>query len=194
MKVKTCTKCGETKTLEAFDRNPNGKYGRKPACKPCTRIYQREYRAKNPTYSTEYARRWREKDPEGWEQYKRNQREKDPEGLKQYKRKWRTENKEVANAHKRAFTRRLRLAVLSAYGGRCQCCGETTEEFLTIDHVYNDGAAHRKNIGGGGSSTYIWLKRNGFPKDRFQLLCMNCNWGKARYGQCPHIREAKPAT
>jgi predicted HNH restriction endonuclease len=30
------------------------------------------------------------------------------------------------------------------------------------------------------------LKRQGFPKDEFQLLCSNCNQAKHRYGQCPH--------
>ncbi len=93
----------------------------------------------------------------------------------------------------RRYRAKVRGEVIAAYGGRCTCCGEDTPEFLTIDHIYNDGAAHRKTIGNGktsqgSSEMYPWLKRNGFPKDRFQLLCMNCNCAKAWFGTCPHQR------
>jgi hypothetical protein len=69
---------------------------------------------------------------------------------------------------------------------KCVClgCPETRREFLTIDHINNDGAAHRKEIGG-GSRTEEWLYKNNFPEG-FQILCHNCNWGKYRYGTCPH--------
>lgn len=86
---------------------------------------------------------------------------------------------------------RLRSEVLAAYGGACQCCGETTPEFLQVDHVNNDGAVHRRAIHQGkayysGMSIYRWLRKNDFPQDGFQLLCANCNYAKARYGSCPH--------
>lgn len=79
---------------------------------------------------------------------------------------------------------KLKAEVVSAYGGACACCGERTPEFLAVDHIHNDGAAHRREVKSG--SLYGWLKRNGFPKDRFQLLCHNCNAAKALYGACPH--------
>ena len=82
--------------------------------------------------------------------------------------------------------RRLRSEVIAAYGGRCACCGETTPEFLSVDHMNNDGAQHRKHVKSG--QFYPWLKRNGFPKDGFQLLCMNCNSAKGFFGECPHQR------
>ncbi len=86
---------------------------------------------------------------------------------------------------------KLREQVLEAYGGVCKCCGESTPEFLAIDHIFNDGKEQRKTISS-GFATYIWLKKQGFPQDRFQLLCHNCNWGKRLYGVCPHQR--KPLT
>lgn len=83
--------------------------------------------------------------------------------------------------------RRLRTRALEAYGGRCQCCSEVTPEFLAIDHVHNDGEAHRRELGGYGRSIYRWLAANEFPQDgRFQLLCHNCNMAKGLYGGCPH--------
>jgi hypothetical protein len=75
-----------------------------------------------------------------------------------------------------------------AYGNKCQCCGETIPEFLTLDHVKNDGKEHREALGhsGRGHGFYLWLKRQGYPKEIVQLLCMNCNWAKGVFGKCPH--------
>lgn len=85
----------------------------------------------------------------------------------------------------------LRAEVLSAYGGRCQCpwgCTETRARFLTVDHVFNDGVTHRKALG--TRSLYAFLKMAGFPKDRFRLLCSNCNLGRALNNHvCPHAAE-----
>jgi hypothetical protein len=109
--------------------------------------------------------------------------------------KWRKENPDKArNGYKWNAERRkeqwssLRLEVLNAYGNRCACCGESTPEFLCIDHIHNDGAHHRKQI---GSHLYQWLKKHNFPKDRFQLLCQNCNFAKGIFGGCPHKRQEK---
>jgi hypothetical protein len=80
-----------------------------------------------------------------------------------------------------------------AYGGYiCSCpkCDETEPKFLSIDHVENNGNEHRKTIGyGNGSDIYRWLIKHDFPKE-FQVLCMNCNFGKARNGGiCPHLTQ-----
>lgn len=79
---------------------------------------------------------------------------------------------------------RCRREVLAAYGGKCACCGETESVFLAIDHVNNDGAKHRRQVNQG--SMIFWIRRHRFPKDRFQLLCYNCNRAKFSLGHCPH--------
>ena len=83
--------------------------------------------------------------------------------------------------------------LLVAYGSRCACCGETRERFLTIDHVFNDGGAEKRREGyGSGIGFYLFLKRRGYPKDRYRLLCYNCNCGRARNGGvCPHEEERR---
>jgi len=99
------------------------------------------------------------------------------------------------------YRRTIKVEVFDAYGGAvCRCCGETEFEFLTIDHINNDGAAHRRSIAaeannGRGSKTkyrapsgfavYFWLKKHKFPTG-FQILCMNCNFAKGKLGYCPH--------
>ena len=82
----------------------------------------------------------------------------------------------------------IRAEVFAAYGNKCACCGEAEQAFLSVDHVKNNGAEHRRSggIGLGSSGFYQWLKRQGFPKKEYQLLCMNCNWAKRTTGQCPH--------
>jgi hypothetical protein len=98
----------------------------------------------------------------------------------------------------REFYHNLRHEVMMAYGGyRCACCGETEESFLTLDHINNDGAQHRREIaknwqskngnGKGVSATVFgWIRRNNFPPG-FQVLCINCNFSKARNnGVCAH--------
>jgi len=83
--------------------------------------------------------------------------------------------------------RRLKREVLTHYGGcRCACCGESEIQFLSIDHIHGGGTQHRKQIG--RRSMYAWLKKQGYP-DGFQVLCMNCNFAKGSFGQCPHERE-----
>ncbi len=90
-----------------------------------------------------------------------------------------------------ASRRQLKTAVVARYGGKCACCGETTLEFLQIDHVNNDGAAHRRAIRRrAGEGFYKWLRTHSYPVG-FQVLCANCNFAKGRYGQCPHERKVR---
>jgi len=80
---------------------------------------------------------------------------------------------------------KLKLEVIDAYGGKCECCGETEPVFLTIDHIDNSGAVERGSrlIGTG---LYKRLKDWGWPKDRYRLLCFNCNIARGQWGSCPH--------
>lgn len=88
---------------------------------------------------------------------------------------------------KRAYHKAVKEQVFTAYGKSCQCCGETTELFLDIDHMDNNGAVHRKQYNlRAGTQFYMWLIKNNFPAN-FQTLCCNCNRGKFRNnGVCPH--------
>ena len=81
-----------------------------------------------------------------------------------------------------------KLKVFDYYGNVCNCCGEDELFFLTIDHVNNDGNLERWKHGRTirGRSLYVKIANSGFP-ERYQLLCMNCNFGKRmNNGTCPH--------
>ena len=138
-------------------------------CHPCLATYNRAYKAKNRDRVKAY-----------W-QKRREIQNADPE--------WVAKNRKRT----RDYWKNLRLEIMMAYGGLiCACCGETEPKFFSIDHIFNDGAEHRRSFGydanGKGADTRViaWIKANNFPGG-FQVLCMNCNHGKARNGGiCPH--------
>jgi hypothetical protein len=94
--------------------------------------------------------------------------------------------------HRKARFRADRYAALLHYGQgeiRCVCCGEQRIEFLGLDHINNDGAAHRRSLGhgrGGGTHFYTQLRRTGYTFRELVVACFNCNLSRAFYGRCPH--------
>lgn len=184
--MKKCPRCDTEKPQSDFSPNPNT--GRLTAyCNACRRIYQRERIAKNPDAERARQKRWRQRN---WDAAKHSQykwREANPEKVKANQKRWR---EKYLNEYMREKRQLNRNAVYAHYGEQCKCCGEAQRFFLTIDHIENDGADHRRSlkgqIGKGGASFYDWLVRMKFPTG-FQTLCRNCNWGKhANGGICPH--------
>lgn len=94
------------------------------------------------------------------------------------------------NARRKDYSKQTRIKVLRHYGGDvpyCVCCGETTFEFLSLDHINGGGNTDRK-INGGGTQFQLYLIKNNFPEG-IQILCHNCNLAKGFYGQCPHKKQ-----
>ena len=95
-----------------------------------------------------------------------------------------------------------RQLVLNHYGRQCAYCEDKRVYFLTMDHINNDGAEHRRQMNKGkssrsrsGSPIYQWLRTHGYPTG-FQTLCFNCNSAKAIYGEeflLEYLRELKEA-
>lgn len=121
---------------------------------------------------------------EDWQSRRRARYQANPE---EYKRK------------AKEFHRMSRYSVLSHYSDnppKCACCEEITLEFLTIDHMNNNGAEERRKLfgtkgrGGGGHTFYRWLINHNFPEG-YQVLCMNCNFAKGKYGKCPHVGDKR---
>lgn len=162
----TCRTCHNVKS-RAIGQKGN-------LCQDCWVAYYRAYRAKNLE----------------WLREKNRARDKRRRQSPEYVMKQRARGRE--------YWRKLRHDAVMAYGGYiCACCGETRKPFLSIDHINNDGATHRRTIAayaedngkGVSSQMWQWLKRNGYPAG-FQILCMNCNFGKAKNGGvCPHESE-----
>lgn len=159
------------------------------------RAYQREWQSKNYDRikgdRNERSRQWRLDHPEESREQFRRYREAHREELRAKAAAYKAAHPDRVKASQlksrdrmRAYQRRLyvqtRSAVIEAYGGACVCCSERNPAFLTVDHVNNDGGAGRKAGGGEGSGIrlYRWLAKQRYPRDRFQLLCYNCNCSK----------------
>jgi len=105
------------------------------------------------------------------------------------------ERRSISEGRVKLFDRRGRrevtqAEVIEAYGGRCECpgCDVTEPAFLTIDHVGGGGNKHRRSLGGNQVRRLRrWLKDQGWPRDGFRLLCMNCNHATRHGKTCPHL-------
>lgn len=102
---------------------------------------------------------------------------------------WYWNNKEEAIKRRKIRDKDRKIKVFSHYSEgviSCACCNESTLEFMSLDHVNNDGYIHRKEVGN-GQKLYRWIINNNYPKG-FQILCMNCNFAKGQFKICPHQR------
>lgn len=104
---------------------------------------------------------------------------------------FRKHDKPYHAARTKRYRNKLKTGVITAYGGACTCCGETTHEFLTLDHVNNNGKAERMALfgknAGATMSIYRTVRDAGYPPD-YTVLCFNCNIARSLFGTCPHQR------
>ena len=99
--------------------------------------------------------------------------------------------REAMKAAARNQWRVLKAKIFESYGCRCVCCGITEARFLTVDHIQRDGGQHRRLLSPGRGRRGSWkiyadIVRQGCPKDRYRILCMNCNWATRMGKPCPH--------
>lgn len=113
--------------------------------------------------------------------------------FKKYYREHHIEMKARAIAYHNKWKEKRFQEVLNALGRVCACCGEARQGFLTVDHINNDGYKERVNNSNARAGRALWSKvrREGYPKDRYRILCYNCNCGRARMKDkiCPHEKE-----
>ena len=104
------------------------------------------------------------------------------------------ENEKLINARRRRqreHNAKVKNEVLTHYGfhGTLRCswsgCKVKDIDMLTLDHIHDNGAEHRRKINkadspafrGSGMCTYRWVEEHEFP-DGFQTLCHNHQWKK----------------
>lgn len=92
------------------------------------------------------------------------------------------------------YHRRAKQEFIDAMGGICEClgCGNSFFEHLTLDHIHGrENSAEDNKKGRYGQRTYAQARREGYPRDKYRLLCWNCNSSRGIYGFCPHERLNK---
>jgi hypothetical protein len=97
---------------------------------------------------------------------------------------WIEKNRDRYNNAKAEYRFKLKVDVISQYtDGKmcCQICGYDKDiDALCLDHINDDGAEHRKQLGissrgnSNGTTIYERIKANGLI-DGLQVLCFNCN-------------------
>lgn len=147
---------------------------------------------RDPAKKLEIDRRYKAMNREQINVRRRTAYHADPDAGRERQRQYRQNNPEKVLAANRKHSligrARSRAEMIAAYGGKCACCGEAEPQFLQLDHIHNDGHVDRK-VHKTSDKLIRALRRLGWPRDRYQLLCANCNFGKRMNGGvCPHVR------
>jgi len=96
--------------------------------------------------------------------------------------------------HKRAVKRFEALSGIAGGKPSCLCCGISDWRFLTFDHIHGGGRAERAAYNGANILHIVTSQynKNGYwARDKYQVLCNNCNQAKQSYGVCPHQTGSK---
>ena len=156
------------------------------------REYQNKYQQEHVKEMREYRRKYREKHREelnahGREKYYKHleyQRQRSRDKYRRFRERWLAYSR-----NRRAVTKKFAVAYYTDGRNCCACCGENEIKFMTLDHINNNGAEHRKSLPR-GTRMIEWVVENYFP-DGFQILCFNCNCAKGSFGECPHQTKIK---
>lgn len=180
--------CGLVKPETDFGINRANR--RRSYCYPCDALRSKAWREAHPEAHPEDRRA-------AHNQWVRDNRDKanvsqlrwdikNPEKRRAYRKKHYAKHHDQILERGKALRAHRKHSVIAGYGGHCVCCGESEIGFLTLDHVGNDGNAHRRAIGGTSDDVYRWAIANEFPS-ALQCLCFNCNMGRQHNGGiCPH--------
>ena len=119
--------------------------------------------------------------------YKADHVEQAREGQRRYYR--RNPKKFCERIKQRRYQRRMEM--IETLGGKCACCGETEKMFLCLDHIKGNGRRDYEKKGGPHG---VWRRAiaEGLPRDKYRILCWNCNSALGLYGFCPHSNLTSP--
>lgn len=116
--------------------------------------------------------------------------QKKKDQAKAYYERTKEERREIAAAFTRRYRDGLKDKVLKHYSNdelKCNNCGIDVYSVLTLDHINNDGADHKRKLSKSGkaSSSRIYkdLVDRNYPEG-YQVLCFNCNYHKEFMKRC----------
>lgn len=168
---KKCGKCKVVHPISMFRKSNQRGDGYQYNCKTCLAILGKKWASKNKDYLNAYRRKWVEKNKERL--------------FARRKELYFKNHKHMLDKMRERY-RGLKEQIFEAYGHACACCGETRKEFLCVDHINGGGSKDRK---GNPQGVYVRIRQQGFPKDKYRLMCHNCNMSLGFYGYCPHHPE-----
>lgn len=161
--MKTCSMCHQSLSLDHYNIQRSAKDGHQAYCRPCAKVNNDKNRTP--------------------EKRKANYYKNHKENLA-YQQEWRDAHRDQLRIRSVELNRERRLKVFNIYGNKCECCGESTFEFLAIDHVNGDGIEERKLFG--TQQLVMRIIKSG-KQPNYRLLCHNCNLALGIYKYCPHM-------
>lgn len=166
---KTCRKCSNVLGVSFFYKAKRGKHGVASVCKKCFSEYLKVY-SKRTRKIINFRQRLR----------RRTHRET----VLAIEKKSKLKNREVRLRKMKDYLKALKHRVYDIYGNKCACCGDTNKEFFAVDHIGGGGTQERRKLGSRG--IFLAALKPDFQKDKYQLLCHNCNMSLGFFGYCPH--------
>lgn len=170
--MKTCTKCGESKSVTEFGRDIRKRDGKKSACRCCEKVAKSLERAANPEkakadYAKWYAANrerecantaaWRIDNPDRVKEHNAKQRTDHPEAHRTYEHNRRARKREAGGRLSTGLAEKLH----KLQRGKCACgCKQPLGVNYHMDHIMP--------IALGGTNT----------DDNIQLLRSTCNQRK----------------
>lgn len=149
--MKTCSKCKKQKDQSEFQVNNAALDGLRTDCRECRKAPCKEYYDKNCERYNEYHR-----------QYYRNHTDDCVKNGKE----WRNQ---------------LKIETFTHFGIKCEVCGETDLDLLTLAHINGDGREHRNELYGNhkssGHKLYSALRQLDWDTGKYdiQVLCRSCH-------------------
>lgn len=163
--MKTCTRCGDKKSLSEFYKQDNHKDGLRSACKKCEYKRIRKWFSKNHERGKEYQKKWRQNNPDKKKRAYKKWVDSHPE-YKEYRKKKKHErgrNKKYKYELGISYTKEYKKAAKHRRALRFKVGGELTAS--TIRLAYED------NIKRFGTLTcYLCLTPIPFGKDHLEHL------------------------
>ena len=142
----------------------------------------------NSEKKKKYHREYYSKNKEKMNATKRRNYAKDPGPQRVRSREYRANHIEETHTAYRLYRQKFRSAFFMIYGNECACCHEKNVKFLTVGHIFGDGAVDRIQNGGEFGTLRRAVKYPDLMK--YETQCFNCNLGNYHNrGICPHKQE-----
>lgn len=189
MKVQICPQCNIEKELNInnFFKNNIKKSGFDTKCKECRKISSKQYRIENreevnqkhretsrKNYNSQKKKQYYELNKQKILLVKQEYRKRNSEKIRDRYKNWRELNHDELSKQKSSYRLSIINTTLELLGSICVLCGESNKEFLTIDHLNQDGNEDRKKF----HNSIGWKKRiltGELNKENYRVLCHNCN-------------------
>jgi hypothetical protein len=156
--IKTCTRCGQSLSIEMFGKSSSSKDGLKSNCKPCWNALARkyhhdnidkvkEYREKNSEKRRQQQKIWYAENKECVAKRNAEWRLNNVPVWKSSCRRWRESNKEIANMHTRKanaartmatppWVGKLQRAQIDWFYAASKMMSETSGTAHNVDHIH----------------------------------------------------------